>query len=226
MEWNDVVEGVKKLLPAQMRVPFTTGVMVLAVFGLCTIFMEGFEWTEVFWVWWIPLVAAMICLYWAIVVVAVGNSIVWPTALSWIVAGILALVMVLLAWFSYDRHHYRYEKAGFFVLRNWQPDEGHGAGYFEWSLEPTTDASKSTISISMSLGENCDLRRFDGPAPVRDTNVTHGPIITDDSTLEHPNTRWKVKDLHRGEELKFRLFVKDENRSAGSICMTPIVNSN
>ena len=78
----------------------------------------------------------------------------------------------------------------------------------------------------MSLGENCDLRRFDGPTPVRDGNVTHSPIINDDSTLEHPNTLWKVKDLHRGEELKFRLFVKDENRSADSICMTPIVNSN
>jgi hypothetical protein len=168
----------------------------------------------------------MVCLYWAIVVLAVRNSMVWLTALSWIVAGILALVMVFLAWFSYDRCRYRYEKAGFFVLRNWEPDKEHGPGYFEWSLEPTTDASKNTTSVSMSLGENCDLRRFDGPTPVRDGNVTHSPIINDDSTLEHPNTLWKVKDLHRGEELKFRLFVKDEIRSADSICMTPIVNSN
>jgi hypothetical protein len=48
MEWSDVIDWVKKLLPAQLRVPFTTSVMVLAVFGLCTIFIEGFEWTEVF----------------------------------------------------------------------------------------------------------------------------------------------------------------------------------
>lgn len=226
MEWKDVIEAVEKLLPAQMRVPFTTGVTVVALFGLCTIFIEGFEWTEVFWVWWIPLVAVMICLYWAIVVIVVRNSIVWPTALSWIVTGILALVMVSLAWFGYDRYRYRYDKAGFFVSRSWQPDDERGPGYFEWSLEPTTDASKNTISISISLGENCDLRRFDGPVPRRDPNVTHGPIITDDSTLEHPNTLWKVKDLHRGEELKFSLFVKGENRSADSICMTPIVNSN
>lgn len=226
MEWNDVIESVKRLLPAQLRVPFTTGVMVLGVFGLCTIFIEGFEWTEVFWVWWIPLVAAIVCLCWAIIVVVVRKSITWPKTLSWIVAVILTLVMVLLGSFSYDRSRYRYEKAGFFVLRNWQPDKEHGPGYFEWSIEPTTDASKNTIGISMSLSENCDLSQFEGPAPVRNENVTHDPIITDDSTLEHPNTHWKVKDLHRGEELTFRLFAKGQKRSADSICIIPAVNSN
>src|SRR5271166_5640623 len=138
MEWKDVIEWVEKLLPAELRVPFTTGVMVLAVLCLCTIFIENVEWTEVFRVWWTPLLAVAVCAYWAIVIVTVRKSIVWPFALSWLLAAVLVLVAVALAVFSYDRSRYRYE-SGFFLLRNWQPEKENRQGYFEWSLEPATE---------------------------------------------------------------------------------------
>jgi hypothetical protein len=225
MEWKDVIEWVEKLLPAELRVPFTTGVMVLAVLCLCTIFIENVEWTEVFRVWWTPLLAVAVCAYWAIVIVTVRKSIVWPFALSWLLAAVLVLVAVALAVFSYDRSRYRYE-SGFFLLRNWQPEKENGQGYFEWSLEPATDeALDKAIIVDLSLGDNCDLSRFEGPAPERESNAMHRPVITDNSTLEHPNTSWKIRGLHRGEEVKFRLFAKDKSGSADSICFTPGVHS-
>jgi len=227
MEWKEIIAWVKELLPAQLRVPFTTGIMVLALLCLSTIFIEGIEWTEVFRVWWTLLAAAAASAYWATVVFRVRKSIIWPwpNSPSLTLAVALVLVAVGLALFSYDRSRYRYDSR-FFSSRNWRPDRKHGKGYFEWSLEPTTDAGRDkTFILNLELKGNCDLRRFEGPAPERDSNTMHGPVITDNSTLGSSNITWTVKDLHRGEELKLRLFVKDENGSADSICFTPHLQS-
>jgi hypothetical protein len=227
MGWKDIVEWIKKLLPAQLRVPFTTGVMVLAVVCLCTVFIV--EWREVFRVWWTPLVAGGISAYWASVFFKVRKSFLWrwPDSLSLTMAVALVLVAVALTLFSYDRSRYRYDSgSGFFLSRNWQPDREHGKGFFEWSLEPTTDAGRDkTFILGLQVMGNCDLGRFEGPAPERESNTIHGPVIADNSSLEDLNRTWSVKDLHRGEEIKFRLFVKDENGSADSICFIPYVHA-
>jgi hypothetical protein len=226
MEWKDIVEWVKKILPAKLRVPFTAGVMLLGLLCLLTIFAQGYEWTEVFWEWWIQLAAAGVCLYWAVSVLVFRKSIVWRRSVSWALSGVLILGMAVLSLFSYGRSLYRFEKNGFFVSRAWQPDKKAGPGYFEWKMEPTSDVSKSTVNIAMLVGDRCDLSQIEGPAPVKEEFLTHHPIITDDSTMEHPNTLWRVKDLHRGEEVTFRLFLKGERKSVESICITPVVNSN
>jgi hypothetical protein len=221
VELTDVIEWLKKLLPAKLRAAFTTGVMLLAIISICTKFMEDFEWSEAFYVWWFSAACALVCVFWLIVVLVVRKTISWPQGLSWTVVVILAICMVLLGIFSYGRRDYRYDRAGFFVLGSWQPDKERGPGYFEWSMEATADVSKSTINVNMSPSEGCDLTKIDGPIPVRKKNVTHGPVINDASSFEHPNTLWKIKDLHKGEELSFRLFAKGANRRANSICLTP-----
>ncbi len=166
-----------------------------------TKFREGFEWSEAFYVWWFSAACALVCVYWVIVVLVVRKTITWPQGLSWTVGVILAVGMVLLGTFSYGRSAYRYDRAGFFVLRSWQPDKERGQGYFEWTIELTTDVSKNTISVNISPTESCDLTQIDGPAPVRKENVTHGPVINDASSIEHPNTLWKIKDPHTIERI-------------------------
>jgi hypothetical protein len=226
VELTDVIDWLKKLLPAKLRVPFTTGVMLLAIVGICTKFVEGFEWSEAFYVWWFSAAFSLVCAYWVVVVLVVRKTMSWPQKLSWTVVVILAVGMVLLGIFSFGRSDYRYDRAGFFVLRSWQPDKERGQGYFEWTMEPTTDVSKNTISVNMSPTEACDLSKIDGPTPVRKENVAHVPVINDASSIEHPNTLWKIKDLHQGEELSFRLFAKGADRRASSICLTPLVSLN
>jgi hypothetical protein len=99
----------------------------------------------------------------------------------------------------------------------------HGPGYWEWTLEPTSDLSKSVITVQMEPDAGCDASGFDGPFPIRSDQSTHAPKITDASSLEHPNTVWKVRDLHQGEELVFRLRLKSPEAGEEPICIRPLV---
>ena len=223
MDLKDFIEWLKTTLPAELRVPFTTGVMLLVLAGVVIKFAEGFEWPEVFREWWFLLAVSLVCVYWAVTVLWVRRVIGWPRVVPWVVAVVVAIAAVACALWCAERERFRYDRAGFYASREWRRDRERGPGYWEWRMEPTADLSKSVITVQMEPEAGCDASRFDGPSPVRSNLSTHAPKITDASSLERPNTVWKVRDLHSGEELVFRVLVKGQAGGEDSICFRPLV---
>jgi hypothetical protein len=220
MGLKDFIEWLKTTLPAELRAPFTTGVMLLVLTGIVVKFAEGFEWPEVFREWWFLLAVSVVLVFWAVTVLRVQKAIHWPWAASWAVAAVMALAAVACAFYCTERARVRYDRAGFYASRAWMRDAERGPGYWEWMMEPTADLSKSVITVQMEPGAGCDASRFDGPSPVRSGESAHGARIMDASSLEHPNTVWKVRDLHAGEELVFRLLAKNPE---DAVCLRPLV---
>ena len=215
-------DAIKDVLPAGLKTPFGTGILLLTAAGGAILYFLGLDWKDILLTWQFLLALAILFLYWAVTTLLKSRTLTWPRYVSWIVASGLLLGCAFVAYRTLERSRYKYNKYGFFESRSWRRGMEADTSVWEWSMEAATDLSKGRVIVQLDAVAGCSKADFDSFYPAKNEN-THQPRIRDISSLQRPNSVWGIDDLKDGDEVRFLLAGPDQEGS--EICVKPSVHT-